>query len=59
MLFLIDVSIEGCATDSLIRSDCDWAQPIDPSCNHVLNLTGIDTARLTAAVSGEREFHLD
>jgi hypothetical protein len=36
MLLLIAVSIAGCATDPLTRSDCDWAQPIKPSRKDVL-----------------------
>jgi hypothetical protein len=35
-LLLIVVSIAGCATDPLTRSDCDWAQPIKPSRKDVL-----------------------
>jgi hypothetical protein len=36
MLLLIAVSITGCATDPLTRSDCDWAQSIRPSRKDVL-----------------------
>ena len=36
MLLLIAVSTAGCATDPLVRSDCDWAQPIKPSREDVL-----------------------
>jgi hypothetical protein len=36
MLILIAVSIAGCATNPLTRSDCDWAQPIKLSRQDVL-----------------------
>ncbi len=36
MLLLIAVSIAGCATVPLTRSDCDWAQPIKTSRKDVL-----------------------
>lgn len=35
-LLLIAVSTAGCATDPLLKSDCDWAQPIRPSRQDVL-----------------------
>ena len=36
MLVLIAASTAGCATDPRVRSDCDWAQPINPSRQDVL-----------------------
>jgi hypothetical protein len=35
-LLSITVSTAGCATDSRLKSDCDWAQPIKPSRQDVL-----------------------
>ena len=37
MLLLTAVTIAGCATDPLTRSDYDWAQPIMPSRKDVLS----------------------
>ena len=36
ILLSIAVSTAGCATDTRLRSDCDWAQPIRPSRQDVL-----------------------
>lgn len=36
ILASIAVSIAGCATDPIFRSDCDWAEPIRPSRSDVL-----------------------
>lgn len=36
MLALIAASTAGCATDPRLQSNCDWAQPINPSRQDVL-----------------------
>jgi hypothetical protein len=37
MIASIGVSIAGCATDPILRKDCDWAKPIKPSRADVLS----------------------
>lgn len=36
LLALIAVSTAGCATDPILKSDCDWVKPIRPSRADVL-----------------------